>query len=139
VAQREGVLCANISGGNGTMTTASEATYLGAFGYNDSPAALGRPGGFWQFENYGALVEAYIRSADLDSLFERMGAPTYSLIIQGVDEAGYVILHLLVIATQPVYARQNELLEMATMWLNSQGRSIEKNALTVGGIPRPLI
>jgi hypothetical protein len=118
------------------MTKASEVTYVGAFGYNDSPAALGRPGGFWQFENYGALVEAYLRSADLDSLFERMGAPTYSHIIQGVDAAGYVILHLLVIATQPVYARQYDLLAQLAAWLTTQGQPLDIQAVWIGGMER---
>jgi hypothetical protein len=108
--------------------------YLGAFGYNEAPAALGEPGGFWQFENYAALTAAYERSSELDQLFTRLGAPTYSHIIWGMDVQGVVILHLLVIATRPIYARQYDLLDQLVAWLNTH--EVIVPTLHIAGITR---
>jgi hypothetical protein len=45
--------------------------YLGSIGYNESPEALGEPGGFWMFENYGAMWEAFAISESLNDAFVR--------------------------------------------------------------------
>lgn len=60
---------------------ARTTTYLGAFGYNESPEDLGEPHGFWQFEDYEALELAYETSTGLNDVFREMGAPTYSKIL----------------------------------------------------------
>jgi hypothetical protein len=95
--------------------------YLGSIGYNESPEALGEPGGFWMFENYGAMWEAFAISESLNDAFVQLGEPTYSAILTAKDEAGHPRFHLLVLSVQPIYPRKDALLAEAQAWLLQQG------------------
>jgi hypothetical protein len=93
------------------------ADYLGMFGYNENPQALGEPHGFWRFATYDEFETALERAQALDVVFTDLGAPTYSHYILGINARGQVVLHLLVIAIQPIYARQYDLLDQFLAWL----------------------
>ena len=93
--------------------------YLGSIGYNDSPEELGEPSGFWRFENYATLWQAFEASEQLNRAFDTLGDPTYSHILAGKDDAGVIIFHVLVLSTQAIYPRERELLAKAHAWLQA--------------------
>jgi hypothetical protein len=82
---------------------------------------LGEPGGFWMFENYGAMWEAFAISESLNDAFAELGEPTYSAILTAKYEAGHPRFHLLVLSVQPVYPRKDALLATARTWLAAEG------------------
>lgn len=117
---------------------ARTTTYLGAFGYNESPEDLGEPHGFWRFEDYEALELAYETSTGLNDVFREMGAPTYSKIIWGIDQQAYTVFHVLILSTQgDLYGRQFELLDTAVAWLKTQGYpDLDASQMGIAGTSR---
>ena len=109
-----------------------DSTYLGCIGYNDSPEELGEPGGFWWFEDEDELWETFNLSQQLDAAFDQLGSPTYSAVLLIVDQRGSLVAHLLVISTEPVYGRQNELLVATIEWLNGEGYALSADRLSIG-------
>jgi hypothetical protein len=97
-----------------------KTSYVGCFGYNDSPHELGEPAGFWQFPDTTKMWSAFRISEDLNEGFELLGEPTYSAILMATDEDGYILFHLLVISVKRIYPREQELLEAAKVWLLSE-------------------
>lgn len=95
--------------------------YLGCFGYNDSPADLGEPSGFWSFNAIDDLWASFTVSEQLNRTFDLLGAPTYSAVLMDTDEQGAVLYHLLVLSVKPIYPRQSQILEDARAWLASHG------------------
>jgi hypothetical protein len=93
-------------------------SYLGSIGYNDSPEALGEPGGFWLFANYAELWHAFTISESLNDAFTELGEPTYSRILTGTDSDGAIIFHVLVLSLHPIYQEQAQaILDKAVAWL----------------------
>jgi hypothetical protein len=113
-------------------------SYLGAFGYNESPDELGGPMGFWRFANYEALETAYQTSSSLDEVFQELGLVTYSKIIWVVDQQGNAVFHLLVLSvSNDLYLRQYDLMEHAVKWLKTQGKpNLNARSLGIAGIQR---
>ena len=91
--------------------------YLGCMAYNDSPEALGEPGGFWWFHAEAEMWGALARSEGMNDAFEALGEPTYSAVLTATDDDGYVLFHLLVISVEPVHPREAALIEGAKQWL----------------------
>jgi len=116
----------------------SQSTYVGSFGYNESPDELGGPKGFWCFANYEALEMAYQTSSSLDEVFQELGLVTYSKIVWVVDQRGNAIFHLLVISVRnDLYLRQYDLMEHAVEWLKTQGQpNLNTRSLRIAGIQR---
>lgn len=96
-------------------------SYVGCFGYNDSPEELGEPAGFWQFPDTAKMWLAFTTSEDLNEGFELLGEPTYSAILMATDEDGYILFHLLVLSVKYIYPREKELLEAAKIWMLKAG------------------
>jgi hypothetical protein len=94
-----------------------KTSYVGCFGYNDSPEELGEPSGFWRFTDDAKMWSAFTISKDLNEGFELLGEPTYSAILMATDDDGYILFHLLVLSTKRIYARERELIEAAKEWL----------------------
>jgi len=117
---------------------ARTTTYLGAFGYNESPEDLGEPHGFWRFEDYEALELAYETSTGLNDVFREMGAPTYSKILWAIDPQAYTVFHVLILSTQgDLYGRQFELLDTAVAWLKTQGHpDLDASQMGIAGTSR---
>lgn len=97
--------------------------YLGCFGYNDSPAELGEPSGFWPIPDEMDMWRMFQRAQDMDKLFGDLGEPTYSAVLLASDADGYVLFHLFVMSVQPVRPREMLLIEAAQGWLLAQGLS----------------
>lgn len=97
--------------------------YLGAFGYNDSPAELGEPSGFWQFESYQKLWQAFEMSEVMNKTFDTLGEPTYSRIAIATDDEGYVLFHLLILSAKYISAsRAGEAVDLAKAWVRERGK-----------------
>src|SRR5215213_1327094 len=96
-------------------------SYVGCFGYNDSPEELGEPAGFWQFPDTAKMWSAFQISEDLNDGFESLGEPTYSAILMATDEDGYILFHLLVLSTKRIYPREQELIKAAKAWMLQEG------------------
>jgi hypothetical protein len=113
-----------------------QASYLDAFGYNESPDELGGPTGFWRFASYEALEFAYQTSTSLDEVFQELGLVTYSKIVWVIDQKGNAVFHLLVLsARDDLYLRQYDLMEQAVGWLKTQRQSnLNVQSLGIAGI-----
>jgi hypothetical protein len=98
-----------------------KTTYVGCFGYNDSPEELGEPSGFWQFPSYAKMWGAFEISEGLNKTFDALGEPTYSAILLATDADGYILFHLLVLSVKRIYLREKELLESAKIWMLEAG------------------
>jgi hypothetical protein len=94
-----------------------KTSYVGCFGYNDSPEELGEPSGFWRFTDDTKMWSAFIISEDLNEGFELLGEPTYSAILMATDEDGYILFHLLVLSSKRIYPREQELIAAAKAWM----------------------
>jgi hypothetical protein len=97
-----------------------KTSYVGCFGYNDSPEELGEPAGFWQFTDSAKMWSAFTISEDLNDGFDVLGEPTYSAILMATDGDGYILFHLLVLSTKLIYPREQEIIEAAKAWLLEQ-------------------
>jgi hypothetical protein len=103
-------------------TRARQTSYVGCFGFNDSPAELGEPAGFWQFESHAKMWSAFEISENLNKTFDALGEPTYSAILMATDGDGYILFHLLILSTKFIsIARENEAIDLAKQWLVGQG------------------
>jgi hypothetical protein len=99
-----------------------KSKYLGTLGYNDSPAELGEPSGFWHFESYKRLWQAFEISESLNQTFDMLGEPTYSRIVLATDEDGYILFHLLILSVHFISReRETHAIELAKAWLSEQG------------------
>ena len=98
-----------------------KTTYVGCFGYNDSPEELGEPSGFWQFADDAKMWSAFVISEDLNDGFDALGEPSYSAILMATDEDGYILFHLLVLSVKRIYPRAQELIEAAKAWMLEAG------------------
>jgi hypothetical protein len=58
----------------------SKSKYLGTFGYNDSPTELGEPAGFWHFESYKRIWQAFEISESLNQTFDTLGEPPIAVL-----------------------------------------------------------
>lgn len=121
------------------MTRTTE--YQGAFGYNESPEALGGSGRFWDFPDYEALTYAYASSSSLDDVFQQLDLPTYSIVFSVIDPQGYTMFDLLVLSIRDdLYLRQYDLMELAVAWLSTQGSvKLDASQLGIAGITRDMI
>ncbi len=99
-----------------------KTSYLGTLGYNDSPEALGEPSGFWQFEDYQKLWQAFEASEQLNRAFDTLGEPTYSRIVMATDDDGYILFHLLILSVQFISReREAQAIDSAKVWLLESG------------------
>jgi hypothetical protein len=98
-----------------------KTSYVGCFGYNDSPEELGEPAGFWQFPDSAKMWSAFVISEDLNDGFESLGEPTYSAILMAADGDGYILFHLLVLSAKYIYPREQELIDAAKAWMLQTG------------------
>jgi hypothetical protein len=99
-----------------------KSKYLGTLGYNDSPAELGEPSGFWHFESSKRLWQAFEISESLNQTFDTLGEPTYSRIVLATDEDGYILFHLLILSVLFISReREVQAIELAKAWLLEQG------------------
>jgi hypothetical protein len=92
--------------------------YLGCFGFNDSPEALGEPAGIWHFENMRDLWHAFGISEALNEAFDTLGEATYSRIAMATDEDGYILFHLLILSVKFIsLTHETEAIELTKQWL----------------------
>lgn len=96
---------------------ARKTGYWGCYGYNDSPEALGEPAGFWQFESYDALWQAFEIAQMLNKALDHLGASTDAHLLTGKDEDGFILFHLLVLSITPIYPRSHLLLQTCATYL----------------------